>query len=405
VALLVGATAVVLASSGEDSQRADSDLGGRSQTPPLSSDAHWRGLAALPEASASPTDAALATVGPTLYALIVTQLSPTESRARVWSYDGDHWTGPLGGEFTVDADYPVQLIGGETLCTGYSHSYTPVVRCLRGGSWSDLAGQVYPKRGPYIGIADLFDSHGAKYVVLNETENARDSGDLTVKGRAAEKLLSPDHGRWTEVPAGEPFPASTQSQRAQGFELRGKPCLVADEFSRTKRGSVRAKCISDGRWRSIAPGLTGGARTGYSSDGVTVVDGHLFIGTDQYTSRGIDWPTFQLEHGRWNRIPLGRNSTRWDEQGELYSYRHQVLAIRFDQQRTRRGLLAKIEVDAFDPRSGSTRRLGKPLVRPGVLFSTVAIDLASTDTDLFALYTVPNSATHNNEVRVSRLAR
>jgi hypothetical protein len=358
----------------------------------------WRALPEPPGGQTSASQGALATVADTLYVMVVPHSDSQHPDASVWRYTGERWEGPVGGPLKVDEDNDVQFIGGDRVCLASTLNRVPTVRCLAGDEWEALGGPVY-KPGPYTVLDSFFDAGGTLYVVGTDLLDPHVES-VGVSGRSRETLYSFRNGRWDEVPGA----SIDRAQRAAGFAAaRGEPCVVADLLGRS-RATVGMRCVLDGRWRHAAPLLHAPGHHPFDVDGVAVAGRRVYLGIDRFGNAGVDWPVKALHDGRWRDTRLGASSRRWQEQGTLLATGPQVIALRFDQRRTKRALLGRFVVRALATGTGRTHRLGGPLVAPSPLYSTVSTSLAATGDTLYALYSVPNRSTHQNELVVSRLA-
>lgn len=357
----------------------------------------WRTLPEPPGGQTSASQGAVATVGDTLYAMVVPHSDSQHPDASVWRYTGERWEGPVGGPLRVDEDNDVRFTGGSRVCVAYTSDRVPAVRCLAGDGWHALGGRAY-KPGPYTVLDSFFEAGRTPYVVGADILNPRVES-VGVAGHTRETLYGYRDGRWRAVPGA----TIDRGQRAAGFaSARGEPCVAADLLGRS-RPAIGVSCVLDGRWRRAAPLLNAPGRHPYDVDAVTVARNQVYLGIDRFGDDGVDWPVKTLVHGRWRNTRLGASSRRWQEQGALLGTGPQVIALRFDQRRTRRALVGRFSVRALDTGSGRTRDLGPPLVQPSPLYSTVSTSLAATGDTLFALYSVPNPATHQNELVVSAL--
>jgi hypothetical protein len=346
--------------------------------------ARWVKVARLPDAARSSDGADLETIGGIVYAAVVESRHGGRGplRARVWALRGARWAGPVGGRrFELDADTFFWLAAdGSRPCVVWTRRGRTRVSCLDGSSWAQRGGVVLGIHEPsYVeGFARIGRRLVVQRTALRDPKPVGGGGGIeqTALSRSAEFR----HGRWQALAGGPVF------------------------------------ARHDGRrWREIAPPLLEPADFGddiglIMPTAVTVAARTPFVGvarferspSDPRQRADFDWLVLRLVDGAWRPTTLGGESATWSEQGRLYDFLGHVWTIRFDQRQRHGTIAARFQVDVLDPATGSTRRVGEPLLDGADLYSTIEMDLTARGRDIYALHTCPNARRKSNEICVRR---
>lgn len=120
-------------------------------------------------------------------------------------------------------------------------------------------------------------------------------------------------------------------------------------------------------------------------DGLAIRDGRVYLGTDEFLGSKVQWTTRSTEGTAWTTV-IHRPAGDWNEQGDLFTARQNVLALRFSQRPTAAGLQATVVLEEATP-NGRWRQVGPDVLQPGVIHGPISLDAVQLGRDVYVLST------------------
>lgn len=342
------------------------------------------------------------------------------SSVDVFRWTGSAWEGPLGETAVqVNRGSPVDLLVTDKLCLAGTVQTSATLWCLEGARWTQQGppafSTTYPQ--PITGYDGAFVASGHVYILRAHYAGAAiKPGQANVSGTLQHNVLELVGNAWVRSDLDLGAPRGTQ--RPQGFDWDGKPCIAYDRFGSNANVSptVSVRCQNGSDWNKVsaAPDLTLATAADSATasknphnaielDGAVVVGGRLLVGVDYFQARNVDWPTLALDSGHWEHETLGTSSAHWDEQGTLYNIAGVPYAVRFDQRSSGHGLRTRIVVRRVVDAHGHSETVGQPLIRNARFLGPLYWGLQHNGTNLYAMTTIPLPSARRNEVRVFQM--